>query len=132
MHGDPVTDPETDVDVDTGMETDTPPITRTVVLDQPLPPVSTHRVEVRRITIAPGHAAGLHIHNGPVFGSIETGSVVYQIDGEPESVLTVGATFYEPAGARIARFDPLETGVTFLAYFLLDAGQAPEIGFPDA
>lgn len=124
MHG----DPETDMDT----STDTPAITRTIVLDQPLPPVSTHRVEVRRITIAPGHAAGLHIHNGPVFGSIETGSAVYQIDGEAGSVLTVGDTFYEPAGARIARFDPLEAGVTFLAYFLLDAGQAPEIEFPDA
>jgi len=86
---------------------------------------------VRRITIAAGHAAGLHIHNGPVFGSVETGSVVYQIDGQTETVLTVGDTFYEPAGARIARFDPLEEGVTFLAYFLLDAGQAAEIEFPD-
>jgi quercetin dioxygenase-like cupin family protein len=128
MHGD------TGIDTNTGIGTDadTPPITRTVVLDQPLPPVTTHRVEVRRITIAPGHAAGLHIHNGPVFGSVETGSVVYQIDGEPESVLAVGDTFYEPAGARIARFDPHGAGVTFLAYFLLDADQAPEIEFPDA
>jgi len=112
-------------------DTDTPPITRTIVLDQPIPETSTHRVEVRRITIAAGHAAGLHIHNGPVFGSVETGSVVYQIDGQTETVLTVGDTFYEPAGARIARFDPLEEGVTFLAYFLLDAGQAAEIEFPD-
>jgi len=110
---------------------DAPPITRTLVLDQPIPPTPTHRVEVRRITIAAGHAAGLHIHNGPVFGSIEGGSVVYQIDGEAESVLTVGDTFYEPQGARIARFDPLAQGVTFLAYFLLDEGQAAEIEFPD-
>ena len=113
-------------------EADAPPITRTVVLDQPIPPTSTHRVEVRRITIAAGHAAGPHIHNGPVFGSIESGSVVYQIDGEAASVLTPGDTFYEPQGARIARFDPLADGVTFLAYFLLDEGQEAEIEFPDA
>ncbi|GAA4232823.1 hypothetical protein GCM10022254_33770 [Actinomadura meridiana] len=77
------------------------PVVRSPVLDQFLAePHNTHRVEVRRITIAPGHAAGRHVHNGPVFGSIETGSVVYQIEG-----------------------------VTFLGYFLLAADEKPEIEF---
>lgn len=124
--------PSTSTSQPPAADADAPPITRTIVLDQPIPPTSTHRVEVRRITIAAGHAAGLHIHNGPVFGSIESGSVVYQIDGGTESVLTPGDTFYEPQGARIARFDPLAEGVTFLAYFLLDKGQEAEIDFPDA
>ncbi|GIH96000.1 hypothetical protein ACFFMN_42150 [Planobispora siamensis] len=110
----------------------TPPVTRTVVLDQPLAvPAVTHRVEVRRISIAAGQPAGLHTHNCPVFGSIESGSVVYQIDGGPESVLTAGDTFYEPEGVRIARFDAQDDGVTFLAYFLLGAGQTVELEFPD-
>ena len=108
------------------------PITRTVVLDQVVPETVTHRVEARRITIAPGHPAGLHVHNGPVFGNIETGSAVYQIDGEPESILNPGDTFYEPEGVRIARFDALEAGVTFLAYFLLGEGQTAEMEFPGA
>ena len=112
------------------MHTDGPPITRTVLLDQPLPATVTHHVEIRRISIVPGHAGGLHIHNGPVFGSIEAGSVIYQLDGRPETVLTAGDVFYEPAGVRISRFDALGEGVTFLAYFLLDAGQTPEIEFP--
>jgi quercetin dioxygenase-like cupin family protein len=112
---------------------DIPPITRTVVLDQLLPaPAITHRVEVRRISIAAGQAAGLHVHNCPVFGSIEAGSVVYQIEGQPESVLGPGDTFYEPEGTRIARFDALHEGVTFLAYFLLNAGQMPGLEFPDS
>ncbi|MEO3804202.1 cupin domain-containing protein [Nonomuraea sp. B1E8] len=111
---------------------DIPPVNRTVLLDQPLAtPQHTHRVEIRRITIAPGHAGGLHIHNGPVFGSIETGSVVYQIEGEPASVLRAGDAFYEPKGVRIARFDAQDEGVTFLGYFLLDTGEKPEIEFPD-
>ncbi len=108
------------------------PITRTVVLDQVVPEIATGRVEARRISIAPGHAAGLHVHNGPVFGSIESGSAVYQIEGEAESVLTRGDTFYEPEGVRIARFDALGTGVIFLAYFLLREGQAAEMVFPSA
>jgi quercetin dioxygenase-like cupin family protein len=104
-----------------------------IVLDQPLPePLPVQRVEIRRITIAPGYAAGLHIHNGPVFGAIETGSAVYQIEGEPETVLRPGDVFYEPQGIRIARFDAQEDGVTFLGYFLLAAGVTAELTYPEA
>jgi quercetin dioxygenase-like cupin family protein len=111
---------------------DIAPITRSILLDQPLPaPRPIHRVEIRRITIAPGHAGGLHVHNGPVFGSIETGSVIYQIDGRPASTLGPGDVFYEPEGVRIARFDAQHEGVTFLGYFLLDADRTPEIEFPE-
>ncbi|WP_237774430.1 cupin domain-containing protein [Actinosynnema sp. ALI-1.44] len=107
------------------------PITRTTVLNQLLPtPHVTQRVEIRRITIAPNEAAGLHVHNGPVFGAVETGSVIYQIEGEPAVTLKPGDTFYEPEGARIARFDAEGEGVTFLGYFLLTIDQEPEITFP--
>nr|WP_225448612.1 cupin domain-containing protein [Streptacidiphilus sp. P02-A3a] len=101
-------------------------------MDQRLPwALATQRVEIRRITIAPGHAAGLHIHNGPVFGSIETGSAVYQIEGGPEQVLTAGDVFYEPEGTRVARFDAQRDGVTFLGYFLLAEGLDAELVFPE-
>ncbi|WP_084556985.1 cupin domain-containing protein [Hamadaea tsunoensis] len=114
------------------MSTPDSSVTRTVVLDQTLPaPLATDRVEVRRITIAPGQAAGLHVHNGPVFGSVETGSAVYQIEGGPETVLRPGDTFHEPAGVRVAKFDAQADGVTFLGYFLLEAGQTAEIAFVD-
>ena len=108
------------------------PISREVVLDAHLRPVKDiHRIEVRRIQIVPGHAGGLHVHNGPVVGSIVEGSAIYQIEGEPESVLSAGDVFYEPEGARIARFDARDDGVTFLAYFPLGAGENAEISFPD-
>jgi len=111
----------------------TPPLSRVVVMDQELPrPLATQRVEIRRITIAPGYAVGLHIHNGPVFGSIETGSAVYQIEGQPETVLGPGDVFYEPEGVRIARFDAQQDGVTFLGYFLLADGVNAELTFPGA
>jgi len=104
------------------------PITRTVVSDVRLPAVkATDRVQIREIKIAPSQPAGLHVHNGPVFGSIVAGSVVYQIDGQPAAVLRPGDVFYEPEGERIARFDAQEDGVTFLAYFLLSPGQEPEL-----
>jgi quercetin dioxygenase-like cupin family protein len=109
-----------------------PPLSRVIVMDQKLPqPLATQRVEIRRITVAPGYGAGLHIHHGPVFGNIETGSAVYQIEGQPETVLKPGDVFYEPAGARIARFDAREDGVTFLGYFLLADGITAELVFPE-
>ena len=42
-------------------------------------------------------------------------------------MLRPGDVFYEPEGARIARFDAQDDGVTFLAYFLLSPGQEPEL-----
>ncbi|GLY75074.1 (R)-mandelonitrile lyase [Actinoallomurus iriomotensis] len=108
-----------------------PPLSREIVMDQKLPePLAVQRVEIRRITIAPGYAAGLHVHNGPVFGSIETGSAVYQIEGEAETVLRPGDVFYEPEGVRVARFDAREDGVTFLGYFLLADGVNAELVIP--
>jgi quercetin dioxygenase-like cupin family protein len=130
--GEAVTDREYHRAGSTGSAREIPPVTRSVLLDQPLPVTQrTHRVQIRRITIAPGHAAGLHVHNGPVFGSIETGSVIYQIEGEPACVLGPADVFYEPEAVRIARFDAQDEGVTFLGYFLLGTGQDPVITFPD-
>ena len=109
-----------------------PPVSREVVLDVRLPGVlPTERVEVRRIRMVAGHPAGVHVHNGPVFGSIVTGSVWYQVEGEPTSELVAGDVFYEPQDARIARFDAGPDGVEFLAYFLLSSNQEPEITFPE-
>jgi quercetin dioxygenase-like cupin family protein len=107
------------------------PIVREVVLDVQLPRINpTERVQVRRIRILPSYPAGLHVHNGPAVGSIIEGSVIYQVEGEPQSVLHPGDVFYEPEGARIARFDAGADDATFLAYFLLRADQEPAIEFP--
>jgi quercetin dioxygenase-like cupin family protein len=107
------------------------PITRDILFDVELSvPMPAHRVQARRIAMVPNHPAGLHVHNGPVVGNIIEGSVIFQIDGEPEQELGPGDVFYEPEGARIARFDAGPEGATFRAYFPLRAGQEPEIDFP--
>jgi quercetin dioxygenase-like cupin family protein len=108
--------------------TDQPPISRiTLQVTQLDPAHRTAAVEIRRITLAPGFVGGFHVHNTPVFGSIVEGSVTYQIEGEPETVLHPGDVFYEPADVPIARFDATEEGVVFLGYFLLEDGQVPEL-----
>ena len=104
------------------------PVVRTTLQVTRLDPAHrTAAVEVRRITMAPGVAAGLHVHNCPVFGHIVEGSVHFQVDGEPVTVLRAGDVFYELAEAPIARFDATDEGVVFLGYFLLEDGQQPEI-----
>lgn len=102
------------------------PMTREVLLEGRLPMApTTERVEVRRIHILAGHPAGRHVHNGPVFGSIVKGSVLFQVEGEAEVILRPGDVFFEPAGVPVAHFDALDENVTFLAYFPLAAGQEP-------
>ena len=107
------------------------PLTRTVLMDACLSQVKeTGHIEIREIRILPGYAAGLHVHNGPVVGSILEGSVTYQIEGQPEAVLRAGDVFFEPEGERIARFDAGDDGVTFLAYFPLSPGEDAQLTFP--
>jgi hypothetical protein len=103
-------------------------ITRTVLADITLAQAKAiERIETRRIRIPAGIAAGPHIHNCPVVGSVVEGSVAYQVEGEPVVVLSPGDVFYEAEGARIARFNALDGDVTFIAHFLLSAGQQPEL-----
>lgn len=83
----------------------------------------TAHVEIRRINMPPGLAPGVHAHNRPVFGSIEHGSVVFQVGTEPEVTLRAGDIFYEPADTVITRFDATDEGVLFLGYSLLAEGQ---------
>jgi quercetin dioxygenase-like cupin family protein len=108
------------------------PVTRDVVLDVALPGLkSTDRVEVRRITMTADYRPGAHVHNGPVFGSIVSGSVWFELAGEEASLLVPGDVFYEPEGVVVTRFDAGPDGATFLGYFLLEAGQQPELTMTD-
>ena len=105
-------------------------ITRSTLLDQPLVGgTDVSHVEVRRISIAAGTTGGAHVHNGPVFGTIESGSVTFQIGEEAQTTLRVGDVFYEPAGVVVSKFDTTSEDVVFLGYFLLAEGAAPEIEF---
>ncbi|MBV6698218.1 cupin domain-containing protein [Kitasatospora aureofaciens] len=113
------------------MTIDQAPLSREVLLDVPVLPVKpTARVEVRRITMQPGFAAGWHVHNCPVVGSVLDGTVRYQVEGGDEVLLTAGEVFHEPEGVPV-RFDAGEEGTTFLAYFLLADGEEPEIALTE-
>jgi quercetin dioxygenase-like cupin family protein len=112
----------------------TEPVERVTLVEQPLPDKVIASVQVRRITMQPDVAGGPHHHNGPVFGTIEAGSVYFQVDGGVEMVLRAGDVFYEPEGVLIDRFDATSEGVTFLGYFLSGPDEIPEltVGPPNA
>ena len=104
------------------------PIERSIVQDVMLAtPRPVGRIQTRRITMQPNVAGGLHLHNGPVVGSIERGSAIYQVEGGVERTLEVGDTFYEEEGTRIARFDAGPDGVVFLAHFPVATHEEPTL-----
>lgn len=105
----------------------TDPVTRETLLVQALPSKVVSCVEVRRITLSPDFEGGAHVHNGPVFGSIESGSVIFSVGDQTPRTLTAGDVFYEPAHDTITRWTATEHGVTFLGYFLLSDGEIPEL-----
>ena len=105
----------------------TEPVVRVTLLEQQLDNKITAAVQVRRITLQPDVAGGPHRHNGPVFGTIEAGSVVFQTNGGAEIVLSAGDVFYEAEGVRIDRFDATAEGVTFIGVFLTGPGETPEL-----
>ena len=102
-------------------------VVRRILLEQELDWGPTGRVEVRRITMAPGAGAGRHRHNGPVYGTIERGSVLFQVEGGEPVILGVGDPFVEPADTVIEHFDATDEGATFFAVFLLHPGAPGEL-----
>ncbi|WP_434317952.1 hypothetical protein [Leifsonia sp. P73] len=103
-------------------------VEREVVQDVTLAnPRPVGRIQTRRITMQPDVVGGLHLHNGPVVGSIERGSALYQVEGGAVVTLEAGDTFYEEEGARIARFDAGPEGVVFLAHFPVGTHEEPTL-----
>jgi quercetin dioxygenase-like cupin family protein len=83
------------------------------------------KVHAQEIRFAPGQKAGLHFHPCPVTGYILKGTAVLEIEGEEAQVLPAGSAFYEPAGARVRRFDnhSADEEMIFTAFYLLDGEQ---------
>jgi quercetin dioxygenase-like cupin family protein len=51
------------------------------------------------IELAPGSpGTPPHRHSGPVFGYLLEGELVFELEGEPERIITAGEAFWEPGG----------------------------------
>jgi quercetin dioxygenase-like cupin family protein len=87
------------------------------------------RVEVQRIEYPAGQRAPVHSHPCPVVGYVSSGSILFQIEGEPVSVLEAGDAFFEPANKTIVHFDNGSTSepASFVAFYLLGKSEKNEI-----
>ncbi|WP_308189023.1 cupin domain-containing protein [Streptacidiphilus sp. ASG 303] len=80
-----------------------------------------------RIDHPPGSAGTPpHRHSGPAFGYILEGEMRFELEGEPERVLTAGDTFWEPGGDVIHYQDGnnrTDTWCRFLVTMICAPGQ---------
>jgi quercetin dioxygenase-like cupin family protein len=72
----------------------------TALAHQPLPPVPDGaEVMTAMVEVPPGDpGTPPHRHSGPVFGYVTEGSIVFELEGEPERVIRAGESFSEPGG----------------------------------
>ncbi|CEJ69079.1 Cupin domain protein [Chryseobacterium oranimense G311] len=76
--------------------------------------------EIQEVTLASGLEVPKHLHPCPVVGVIKSGEAVFQIEGQPKTILHEGDAFYEPKNAKILHFDnaSAEKPLVFTAIYL--------------
>jgi quercetin dioxygenase-like cupin family protein len=75
-----------------------------------------------------------HRHPGPVFGYVVEGEILFELEGEPERVITAGEAFWEPGGDVIHYQDGNHLGDAwsrFVVVMLCPPGQ-PMLTLVDA
>jgi quercetin dioxygenase-like cupin family protein len=81
---------------------------------------SVSRVEIQEVTMGPKQKAPLHLHPCPTVGVITEGTISFQIEDQSVQRLKVGDAFYEPADARVAKFDnDSDAPAKFVVFYLL-------------
>jgi len=81
---------------------------------------SVSRVEIQEVAMGPKQKAPLHLHPCPTVGVIIEGIISFQIEGQPVQHLKIGDAFYEPANARVAKFDnDSDAPAKFVVFYLL-------------
>lgn len=71
------------------------------MLDHVTIPFDLGRPDVMTVTVElePGSAGSPpHRHSGPVFGYVIEGGLIFELEGEPERVITAGEAFWESGG----------------------------------
>ncbi len=97
-------------------------------------PAPVERVQMTRIELAPGQAAGAHHHACDVVGTVLSGCIRFRIDGGDDMLLRAGAAFFEPRNTHVLHFDnaSVDDPAVFLACYLLtaDGGELITMGPP--
>jgi len=105
---------------------DDAPVTITELFKRAHPERADKEIIVKRIELKPGGSAPAHVHPGMVTGYIETGTLEFQLKGEPLKTFKAGDTFFEPPGSHhlVAR-NPAATAKTVIIAFVENPKGAP-------
>lgn len=76
------------------------PVTITEIMKKDHPELADREVLVKRIVLEPGASAPAHVHPGMITGYVVSGSLEFQLKGEPLQFLKEGDTFFEPPGSH--------------------------------
>jgi quercetin dioxygenase-like cupin family protein len=100
---------------------ETKPVTITQLFKRENPGAKDKDIIVQRIELAPASAAAPHVHPGMVTGYVVSGTLEFQVAGEPLLTLHAGDTFFEPPGSKhmVAR-NPDKSEKTVLITFVVN------------
>ena len=79
---------------------ETVPVSITQIFKRAHPEAKDREVIVQRIELAPGASPPPHVHPGMVTGYVISGSLDFQVEGEPLLHLKAGDTFFEAPGSK--------------------------------
>jgi len=108
----------------TARAADESPVTITEIFKRAHPEQADKEIIVKRIELKPGASAPPHVHPGMVTGYVETGTLEFQLKGEPLKVLKAGDTFFEPPGSHhmVARNPDASAKVVVIAFVVNPKG----------
>jgi quercetin dioxygenase-like cupin family protein len=96
----------------------------TVAFAHSLPKLDGGRLEAKVVEVyyGPGEASRPHSHPCPVIGYVVQGTIRTQVKGQPEVLVHVGESFYEPPnGLHLVSANASGTApASFLAFFVCD------------
>ena len=97
------------------------PVTITQLFKRENPEAKDKDIIVQRIELAPDSSAAPHVHPGMVTGYVVSGTLEFQVAGEPLLTLHAGDTFFEPPGSKhmVAR-NPNKSEKTVLIAFVVN------------
>jgi quercetin dioxygenase-like cupin family protein len=97
----------------------------TVLLRKPIGAIEAAEANLVRVDYPPGGASKPHRHPGPVLGYVLSGTVEFQVEGEPKRILKAGDTFFEPAGKShlVSRNASATEPASLIAYLLGPEGK---------
>jgi quercetin dioxygenase-like cupin family protein len=107
------------------MGADESPVTITEIFKRDHPELADKDVIVKRIELKPGASAPPHMHPGMVTGYVETGTLEFQLKGEPLKTLKAGDVFFEVPGSHhmVARNPDTAKKTVVIAFVINPKGE---------